>query len=131
MNDRQRRLDMLAQYEAQLRERTAAERARMKVPVPLPAPASLPMLVHTLDLSNASGSKSVSWLEPRFAPGDSPEESMFFSMVEGRGELVVFGGIRGDSRTLQRINDSLLYEQPQHQAINDVYFLSFEGAEIR
>ena len=34
--------------------------------------------------------------------GGGPEETMFYSLVEGRGELIMFGGIQGDVMNMQR-----------------------------
>jgi len=67
-----------------------------------------PMFVHTLDLSEAITRLRVKWLP--ISVGDSliqggdppPEETIFYSLVEGRGELVMFGGIQGDMASMQR-----------------------------
>ena len=67
-----------------------------------------PMFVHTLDLSEAVTTLCVKWLPISIGSsgiqgGDPPpEETIFYSLVEGRGELIVFGGIQGDMACMQR-----------------------------
>lgn len=86
------------------------------------------MSVYVLDLSNAVHEGRVSWL---LIPNhneipDAPDEAIFYSLVEGRGELMMFGGIRGDVRSIQRNTVAL----PQHSVSGDVHFLTFTDVRI-
>jgi len=123
MNDRRRQLEALDRYEDRLR--AAAHRSTVST-TPLSAVprryTAAGMCVHTVDISEAVEHGRVSWLPLRGLdlPG-SPDEATFYSLVEGRGELMMFGGIRGDARNLQRGSSTL---QPQAVS-SDVHFLSF------
>jgi len=123
MKDRRRQLEALNKYEDKLR--AAAHRSS-------PSPSSLSsvprrystagMCVHVLDISQALESHRVTWLPIRgISLTDSPDQATFYSLVEGRGELMMFGGIRGDAWNLQRGSTTL---QPQAVS-SDVNFLSF------
>ena len=47
-----------------------------------------------LDVSRAITDRLVQWLPPSGTPcHDSPEEAALYTMVLGRGELIVFGGV--------------------------------------
>jgi len=86
------------------------------------------MCVHVLDISQAVESGRVAWLPVQgLRLTDSPDEATFYSLVEGRGELMMFGGIRGDARNLQRGCTTTL----QPQAVSaDVNFLSFRLRQL-
>ncbi|XP_014780877.1 F-box only protein 42 [Octopus bimaculoides] len=65
-------------------------------------PRSL-MHVHNLDISKAITEKTVTWREVHENISDCiPEEAILYSLVEGRGELIMFGGIQRDINTMQR-----------------------------
>lgn len=50
----------------------------------------------TLDISQALINHSVQWLPPSdsLANVNSPEEAVLYSIVHGRGEVIVFGGVQ-------------------------------------
>lgn len=55
------------------------------------------MSICVLDISEALVNNTVQWLPPSDAPlnpNDSPEETVLYSIVHGRGELIVFGGVQ-------------------------------------
>lgn len=55
------------------------------------------MSICVLDISQAMTHCSVQWLPPGDSPMDannSPEEAVLYSIVHGRGELIVFGGVQ-------------------------------------
>jgi F-box protein 42 len=86
------------------------------------------MCVYVLDLTEAIETGRVAWLPVKGADlAGAPDEAIFYSLVEGRGELMMFGGIRGDARSLQRGSSS----EKRQIVLNDVHFLSFCGANIR
>lgn len=60
------------------------------------------MVLHVLDISNVLERKTVSWQKLNFDHLlDAPEETIFYSLVEGRGELLMFGGIERDIHSLK------------------------------
>ena len=128
MNDRRRRLAALNKHESLL-QAAARQSVRTQSSVPLHRHVfnGPGMSVYVLDFSQALESGSVTWLPVQGTdlPG-APEETIFYSLVEGRGELVMFGGIRGDARNLQRGNTP----NQQKAVSNDVLFLSFVGSKI-
>ncbi|KAL3862757.1 hypothetical protein ACJMK2_008707 [Sinanodonta woodiana] len=59
--------------------------------------------VHVLDLSKVVSSKEVTWRPICLSCDEgSPEKTIFYSLVQGRGELIMFGGIEKDIQTMQR-----------------------------
>ena len=139
MNDRRRRLEALNKHEDLLREAarqstsSSAARAQSLTVTVTPTRRHVSftptMSVYVLDLSEAVEAGRVSWLLVQGAdlPG-APSEAIFYSLVEGRGELMMFGGIKGDSRNLQRGSGS--GSAKLQQVLNSVHFLSFVGARI-
>jgi len=131
MKDRRRQLEALNRYEDKLR---AAAHRSSPASVPAASLSSVPrryssagMCVHVLDISEAVESGRVSWLPIRgVSLTGSPDEATFYSLVAGRGELMMFGGIRGDARNLQRGSTTL---QPQAVS-SDVNFLSFRPKHL-
>ncbi len=66
-------------------------------------PVQHPMYLYTLDISNALTQGEVDWLPLSAYNIDSaPEETIFYSLTEGRGELIMFGGIQTDLVYMQR-----------------------------
>ena len=60
------------------------------------------MVLHVLDISDVLESKTVSWKKLNFDNiWVAPEETIFYSLVEGRGELLMFGGIERDIHSLK------------------------------
>lgn len=127
MKDRRRQLEALNKYEDKLR--AATHRCPASTPsVSLPwRHSAAGMCVHVLDISRATDARQVTWLPVRGVNLPcSPTEATFYSLVEGRGELMMFGGIRGDARNLQRGSSTL---QPQAVS-SDVNFLSFAPKHV-
>ena len=53
------------------------------------------MSLCVLDISQALSHHRVRWIPPSGAPcPGSPEEAVLYSIVQGHGELVVFGGVQ-------------------------------------
>lgn len=132
MKDRRRQLEALSKHEDLLREaaRQSSTRTRAVTATPIRRHASFSsptMAVYVLDLSEAIDVGRVTWLPVQGVdlPG-APTEAIFYSLVEGRGELMMFGGIKGDSRNLQRGSSTAKLQQ----VLNRVNFLSFSGARI-
>lgn len=132
MKNRQHQLETLKKYEQKFR--AAAHQSNPSTPSPhsmqLPSPSAdlalrrsslNPICIHTVDLGHILSDNTISWL-PIQKPDCviSPEETIFYSLVEGRGELIMFGGIRGDLHTMQR------GLQLKTQAVsNTIHYLSF------
>lgn len=56
--------------------------------------------IYVLDLSKALDSKPyVTWLPPKNL-GNGPEETILYTLLAGKSELVMFGGIRKDPTSL-------------------------------
>jgi len=133
MNDRRRRLDALNKHEDKMRElaRLSASRVRTQSLSVMPTYRRLSvapvMSIHVLDTSEAVEMGRVTWLPVQGNDlAGAPDEAVFYSLVEGRGELMMFGGIRGDARSLQRGSTAT----QQNVVLNDVHLLSFYGARI-
>jgi len=123
MKDRCRQLEALNKYEDKLR--TAAYQSSSSSTSLSSVPrqhSTAGMCIHVLDISRAVESHRVTWLPIRgMSLTNSPDQVTFYSLVEGRGELMMFGGIRGDAWNLQH---SITTHQPQAVS-SDVNFLSF------
>lgn len=82
-------------------------------------PRSL-MHLHNLDISKVVTEKIVTWQRVRENISDCiPEEAIFYSLVEGRGELIMFGGIQRDINSMQRG-----VRIKSHVVSNNLYVLS-------
>lgn len=56
-----------------------------------------PMAVYVADISQVLETGEVTWLPlQNQTPPDGPEDTILYSLVEGRGELIMFGGIHKD-----------------------------------
>ena len=80
------------------------------------------MLIHVLNISDVVRTKTVSW-QPLYYDDtiDMPEETIFYTLVEGRGELILFGGINKDIQSIQRG-----FGIKSHLVTNRLYFLKPE-----
>ena len=64
------------------------------------------MKLHTLDISGAIDRHRVTWTSfdagsaTAAATAAAPEETIFYTLVEGRGELLLFGGLLGGPNTM-------------------------------
>lgn len=110
MHNRQRQLDMLRKHEDRLRSRNSnnshnrannnSSSARGVDCLP-----RNPMVIHILDFREAVATGAATWLPTKDTPlPGAPEETIFYSLVEGRAELVMFGGIQRDQNPMQRVN---------------------------
>ena len=78
------------------------------------------LAIFVLDISNILCDEcSASWVPLKHNDQTGPDERILYSLVLGRGELIVFGGIRKEHTTTQGqtdIDDSQVY--------NDLYFIN-------
>nr|CAD7450917.1 unnamed protein product [Timema bartmani] len=82
--NRQRQLGVLHQFEERIR--------RLSTPPAIP-PRAPTMSMFVLDLSMAR-TGHVAWLQSRKLPWGEPKETILYSLVTGRGELIMFGGFQ-------------------------------------
>lgn len=113
MENRQRQLASLNRMEERLRSsgvgqlppnsRSAAggHNSTASQPQPHNSPAVCPnhrMMMNILDTSRAISENTVKWLppNPRLPGVDVPQEVDLYSLVQGRTELILFGGLKRD-----------------------------------
>jgi len=131
MNNRQKQLEALRKMEEKLRESMAqqAKQRQLEQSKTNESASSLStkhreprsqMQLHVLDISEVVSQCRVSWrpIEESFSV-DAPDETIFYSLVEGRGELIMFGGIQRDIQSMQRGVDL-----KSHLVSNILYILS-------
>ncbi|CAH1774099.1 unnamed protein product [Owenia fusiformis] len=83
-------------------------------------PVKHPMHLYVLDISTVLTEGCVTWQPIREdVDSDAPEETIFYSIVEGRGELIVFGGIQTDLNTMSNRG----YSSEPQIVTNHVYFI--------
>lgn len=77
-----------------------------------------PLTVYVLDLSRVLNEKTAVWnvSEENF---DAPEDTMLYTLVKGRGELILFGGMRNNSTYCQGLDVAPL----SHTITNETYIL--------
>ena len=110
MKNRQKQLETLKKYEEKLRNKLSkpnTHKSPRERDPPLASSvrkaAQNPMFVHVLDISKAILDLTVTWFPIGDTPGyEAPEETIFYSLVEGRAELIVVGGIQTDLNSMQR-----------------------------
>ena len=131
MRNRQKLLEVLQRYEDRIKtqknDRSIANEPvaailNMMAPTVQSVLPLHPMHMHVLDISEAVSQQCVSW-RPLNTCCDvnAPEETIFYSLIEGRGELIVFGGIQTDAGSMQRGVDV-----KQQTVSNSVHFLRSE-----
>merc|ERR1712020_547428 len=65
------------------------------------------LTMHVLDISKAISDHVVTWKDVRTNSSiDAPEETILYSLVKGKSELVMFGGIQKDVSSLTRSNSN-------------------------
>jgi len=110
--NRQRQLESLRRMEEKIRNK----RAQHLMKVFKKSENTLSIFV--LDITNVlSDDCNVSWIPLKQTDHSGPDERILYSLVVGRGELIVFGGIRKEHSTLGHtdVDDSVVY--------NDLYFI--------
>ncbi|XP_060066686.1 F-box only protein 42-like [Ylistrum balloti] len=133
MKNRQRQLEALRKFEEKLRESrivqsTSSGRGQGNV-VGGGTTGScrenrVTMHLHVLDISEVIKTNTATWrpINENISL-NAPEETIFYSLVEGRGELIVFGGIQRDIQSMQRgmdvkpqvVSNSLYIVSPRKQ----------------
>ncbi|ESO95769.1 hypothetical protein LOTGIDRAFT_116426 [Lottia gigantea] len=103
MSNRQKQLDTLRKYEERFRASTTKPSPKLEAQETPRETRVSPMFLHVLDIQNVISSVTATW-KPyhEVVTTDTPEETVFFSLVQGRGELIMFGGIEKDISSMQR-----------------------------
>ena len=124
--NRQKQLDTLRRYEEKFKNQLKQEGGEVKLQGHVVEFVNHsrkrpqhPMYVHTLDISRVLSEGIVNW-QPVKASScqNAPEETILYSIVEGRAELIMFGGIQMDINSMQRGQPT-----PAQAVSNEVYFL--------
>ena len=78
------------------------------------------MALSVLDISKALSDRVVTWLPPSPLPPDSevPQECILYSLVRGRTELIMFGGLMKDISLGGQLRDLSQANKP----MNDIYY---------
>lgn len=131
MNNRPKQLEALKKMEEKLREsmvQQAKHRQHEHNRTNEPSMSHLSrhreprsqMQLHVLDISNVVSHCEVTWrpVIETFST-EAPDETTLYSLVEGRGELIMFGGIQRDVQSMQRGMDL-----KAHLVSNILYILS-------
>ena len=127
MKNRQRQLEALLKYERKLRQSTVSASSNGQGQSQSGSVKSCRtrnlasvMVLHVLDISQVLDKMTATWQELKFNNmHDAPDETIFYTLVEGRGELLLFGGIEKDIVSLQR-GQSI----KSHTVNNTLYTLS-------
>lgn len=110
--NRQRQLESLRRMEERIQSR--------KVQTKIVKKTENTLSIFVLDISNVlCDDCSASWVSLKQHVQSGPDERILYSLALGRGELIVFGGIRKERTTIQgrtEIDDSEVY--------NDLYFIN-------
>lgn len=110
--NRQKQLESLRRMEERLQNRKAQSKVT-KI-------TENTLAIFVLDISNILCDEcSASWVPLKQSDQTGPDERILYSLVLGRGELIVFGGIRKEQATIQGqtdIDDSQVY--------NDLHFIN-------
>ena len=104
MKNRQKQLEALSKMADKIREnRNSLQNKGSTSANNSQKDKKLTMHMHVLNLSKVLIDRKVTWhpLRENFNVC-APEETIFYSLVEGRGELIMFGGIQRDIQTMQR-----------------------------
>ncbi|KAL8564475.1 hypothetical protein ACOMHN_017617 [Nucella lapillus] len=110
MHNRQRQLDMLRKHEDRMWRSRNSNNSQLRGEAQgggnsIEVTPRNPMVLHVLDLSRVVSGRTAAWLPTRDTPiPHAPEETIFYSLVQGRAELVLFGGIRRVQNPMQRVN---------------------------
>ncbi|XP_001602114.1 F-box only protein 42 [Nasonia vitripennis] len=110
--NRQKQLESLRRMEERLQNRKAQSKAAKKTENTL--------AIFVLDISNILCDEcSASWVPLKQSDQTGPDERILYSLVLGRGELIVFGGIRKEQATIQGQTDI-----DDSQVFNDLHFIN-------
>lgn len=109
---RQKQLEFLRRAEERLQSR--------KVQAKVVKRSENTLAIYVLDIGDVLCDEcSASWVPLKHNQQSGPDERILYSLVLGRGELIVFGGIKREQNTVQgrtEVDDSQVY--------NDLHFIN-------
>lgn len=109
---RQRQLESLRRMEESIRNRRAQSKPAKKTKNTLS--------IFVLDITNVLCEEcSASWIPLKHNDQSGPNERILYSLVAGRGELIVFGGIGKEQASIQNHPDM---DEPE--VYNDLHFIN-------
>ncbi|XP_074655124.1 F-box only protein 42-like [Tubulanus polymorphus] len=117
MNNRQKQLEMLKSYEERIQQ---SLRSKLASTNQTDNKFESTILLHVLDISEVIKNHSCRWLDVSEIPAHTKansDELLFYSLIEGRGEAVMFGGLRTDPNTMHM-------GIGQFAVINDLFVLT-------
>ena len=129
MRNRQKQLETLKYYESKIKQMSKPQRevpevssgscGEQRTSAVKSSHVQNPMYVHVLDVSKVLREHKATW-QPihECVDENTPEETIFHSLVEGRGEIIMFGGIQMDLSSMQKG----LHSNNQHVS-NSVHFI--------
>lgn len=126
--NRQRQLEGLDRMEQRLRDLCAKNIQRQpeiissrQKPKKLTSPTNArnPMCIYVLDISKACSKNKVCWQPLQCITSYGPEEIILYSLVLGRGEIIMFGGIQKYLNSRQQEGECV-----PEVVSNAIYFLS-------
>lgn len=111
-SNRQRQLESLRRMEERIKNRSTQLKVVKK--------ASNTLSIFVLDITNVlCNDCTASWVPLKQNYQSGPDERILYSLVAGRGELIVFGGIRTQQALLQGHP-----ETDETEAYNDLHFIN-------
>ncbi|KOC67193.1 F-box only protein 42 [Habropoda laboriosa] len=109
---RQRQLEYLRRMEESIRKRRAQTKPAKKT--------GNTLSIFVLDITNVLCDEcSASWIPLKHNDQSGPDERILYSLVAGRGELIVFGGIRKEQTSIQNHPD-----MDESEVYNDLHFIN-------
>ena len=123
----QKHLDNMRRHEEKLRNsdrwKNAPKPDEKVAGIPIfPKPYKIAMAMYVLDISRVLEDFCAMWLalRPCPMPVSNPEETILYSLVAGRGELIMFGGIQKDAMSVT----SAVQPPSQNNVSNSLHFIS-------
>lgn len=112
-SNRQRQLESLRRMEERIRNRRTQSKIMKKT--------GNTLSIFVLDITNVLCDECVaSWIPLKHNNQSGPDERILYSLVAGRGELIVFGGISKERATsLQNHPD-----MDESEVYNDLHFIN-------
>ncbi|XP_071043273.1 F-box only protein 42 isoform X2 [Parasteatoda tepidariorum] len=112
-NNRQRQLEGLDRMEQRIKDlkagfpTLATQKVYQKPNSHIVSGSKNPMCLYVLDISTATTKGHVTWRPLKNESPSAPEEIILYSLVLGKGELIMFGGIQKDLNSTQQEGETI------------------------
>ncbi|XP_014469024.1 PREDICTED: F-box only protein 42 [Dinoponera quadriceps] len=106
---RQRQLELLRKMEEKIKNKKAQAKPAKKTENTLS--------IFVLDITKVLEDCSASWIPLKQDNYSGPDERILYSLVAGKGELIVFGGLRKQQTTMD-------WNLPKDEVYNDLHFIN-------